>query len=106
MSRSQRDKGKRGERYAVQLLQPVYPDARRSANQAGGAVQPDVDGTPFWVESKTGKSIGLWVALKQAQEDRAAAKDPRPILLYLRRDRTEPVVVMLASEWLEECCKR
>jgi hypothetical protein len=106
MGRSQRDKGKRGERHAVQLLLPIYPDARRSANQSGGAVQPDVDGTPFWVEAKTGKSIGLWAALRQAQDDRKAAKDGRPILLYLRRDRTDPVVVMLASEFVEECLKR
>jgi hypothetical protein len=106
MSKASRDKGKRGERAAVKLLREVYPDARRSANQSGGAVQPDVDGTPYWVECKTGRSIGLWAALQQAIDDRAAAGDGRPILLYLKRDRTAPIVVMLASEWIEECCKR
>jgi hypothetical protein len=106
MGKASRDKGKRVEREAVKLLREVYPDARRSANQAGGAAQPDIDGTPFWVEVKGGKSIRLWDALEQAWEDSVAARDPRPILLYLKRDRTEPIVVMLASEWLEECVKR
>ena len=62
--------------------------------------------TPFYIECKTGKSIGLWAALRQAQDDRHEAKDDRPILLYLKRDRTEPVVVMIASEFVDECLRR
>jgi len=106
MGKMQRRKGAVNERDAANWIKPIYPDARRSANQAAGAMQPDVDGTPFWVEVKSGKSIGLWAALQQAIYDRKVANDGRPILLYLKRDRTVPVVVMLASEFMDECLKR
>jgi hypothetical protein len=106
VGKSQRDKGKRGERECVNWIKPIYPDARRSANQAGGAVQPDVDDTPFWLEVKSGKSIGLWAALEQAKRDREKAGDDRPIMLYLARTNGPRVVVMLAEEFMEECLKR
>ena len=105
MGKSQRDKGARVERECAHFLAPRYPNARRSANQAGGAVLPDIMRTPYWVECKGGKSIGLWAALKQAMDDREAADDSRPILLYLKRDRTPPVIVMLASEWMEDAMR-
>jgi hypothetical protein len=102
MGKMQREKGKRVERMCVHLLEPVYPDARRSANQSGGAIQPDVDDTPFWVECKGGKAPGLWAALRQAQNDRDSTHDGRPILLYLKWDRKPAVVAMPAHEWDEE----
>jgi hypothetical protein len=106
MGKSQRDKGKRGERECVNWIKEIYPDARRSANQSGGAAQPDVDGTPYWVECKSGKSIGLWAALKQAMEDRKLAKDPRPCMLYLARTNGERVIVMRAEDFMDECLRR
>ncbi len=106
MGKFSRDKGKRTERECVHWLREIYPDARRSANQAGGAVQPDVDSTPYWIECKGGKSIGLWSALAQAERDRKSCDDDRPLLLYLARTSGPRVVVMLASEFLEECLKR
>ena len=106
MGRMQRRKGARVEIMCRDLLREIYPDAVRSCNQAHGADMCDIEKTPFWCESKGGKSIGLWAALRQAQDDRKAAKDDRPILLYLRRDRTEPVVVMIATEWVDECLRR
>ena len=106
MGRSQRLKGQRGERHCCDLLRPIYPDVMRSANQAGGASMCDVEKTPFHIECKAGKAPGLWAALRQAMRDREAANDDRPIMLYLRRDRTPAVVVMLADEFVEECLRR
>ena len=106
MAKFSRDKGKRVERECANWLKPIYGDARRSANQAGGAVQPDIDGTPYWIEVKGGKSIGLWAALSQALEDKKLARDDRPVMLYLSRTNGAKVVVMLADEFMEECLKR
>ncbi len=101
MGSMQRRKGKVIERLCCSILRAIYPDVMRSANQSGGASMCDVEKTPFWIESKGGKRINLWDALRQAQDDRKAANDDRPVLLFLKRDRTEPVVVMLASEFVE-----
>lgn len=103
MGKFSRDKGARVQGHCARLLRKVWPKAHSTgSSQWGGADVPDVDGSPFHVECKGGKSIALWAALRQAETDRAAAGQPdRPILLYLRLDRRPPVVVMLASEWIE-----
>jgi hypothetical protein len=66
-----RSKGKRGELLVVHLLQHLWPNAHRSAAQgAGGHIAPDVDGTPFWIESKIGQRPNVISAMEQALRDR------------------------------------
>jgi len=105
MGKASRDKGKRGELHLRDLLRRVWPRARRYAAQFGGAAEPDVVGTPFWAEAKTGSIKGiasLWSALRQAERDRVAAGTPdRPILLYMRLDHTTPLVAMPAEDWIQ-----
>ena len=103
MGKFSRAKGARVQGHCARLLRRLWPRARSTgSSQWGGAEVPDVDGTPFWVECKGGKSIGLWAAMRQAEHDRAEAGTPdRPILLYLRLDNRPPVVVQLAEEWVE-----
>jgi hypothetical protein len=59
-----------------------------------------VDDTPFWVECKTGKSPSIWKAFIQAAGDSSKAEDERPLLVYLKKDRTPPIVAMLANEFV------
>ena len=74
----QRDKGKRGEREVVQIMQSIgWPEARRS-RQSDGAVDPDVAGCdPFWIEVKRRKSIAACRFMDQAETD-GNEKDPPP----------------------------
>lgn len=85
MGKSQRLKGQRGERRARDLLREVYPDAYRSANQAGSDACCDVEGTPWWCEAKEGKTHRIWAAVRQAVEARDAAGDNRPIVVISHR---------------------
>ena len=101
MSKAQRDKGKRLAREVVAFLQAVYPDARRSANQAGGAVQPDIDGTPWWVEVSGGARPNILGKMRQAEGDSEAADDIRPELVIVKRDREPWTVTMWLGDFID-----
>lgn len=89
-----RDRGKRGEREVWHLLEDVYPDARRSANQSRrGSDAPDVDGTPYWIEVKFTEKERIRAAYNQATE----ATDGRPVLVLSRRSHTPWLVTMDAE---------
>ena len=100
MSRSQRDKGKRVEREAADLLRPLYPSVRRSANQAGGALQPDLEDTPWWVEVSGGAHPSPHGKMVQALRDRGQAQDPRLPLVLTHRDRGDWLASLLLADWL------
>lgn len=76
MGRKSRQKGKRGEREACDLLRERFPNVRRSAMQArGGLEQPDLLCTPgWWVEVGVGR-VNPRTKWEQAERDRAAAID-------------------------------
>ncbi len=70
MGRSQRDKGKRGEREAAaELGQLLGVDARRGVQYHGGPDSPDVvlDGVAIHVEAKRTERLTLWPAIDQAK---------------------------------------
>jgi hypothetical protein len=88
MGKASREKGKRGERRAAEILSIFWPGARREAGQCRkGSDAPDVNGTPFWVEAKEAVVPNAWRALEQALVAREAGKDPRVPLLILHRTR-------------------
>jgi len=106
MGKASRTKGARGQIYARDLLRKVWPGAYSTGLQQRktGPKPPDVEGSPFWLESKCGgaRIESLWSALRQAEGDRIEAKTPkRPIAIYMRKDRTTPMVCMPADEWIE-----
>lgn len=77
MARNSVIKGKTFEREVAVAFRKIYPNARRGlAQPRNGSETPDVEGTPFWVESKVGQRISVQAALAQAAE----AKDERPPL--------------------------
>lgn len=83
MGKSQRDKGKRGEREVVRILTAAgnWP-ARRGWQSAGGRLQCDVEGTPLWTEVKRGKRCNIRAAMAQALAD----TDGRPVAVFTRED--------------------
>ena len=102
MSKAQREKGKRLEREAAILLQAIYPSAHRSAMQAGGAYQPDIEGTPYWVEVSGGARPDIMGKVRQAERDKAACGDTRPILVMTHQDRGPWLVTMWVGDWIED----
>jgi hypothetical protein len=101
MGRSQREKGRRGEVRARDLLREVYPDAYRSCNQAGADACCDVEGTPWFVEAKEGKTHRIWAAVRQAVEARETAKDDRPIVVISHRTRGMTLAVVPIDDYKE-----
>ena len=85
MGKMQRDKGKRGEREVVQIMQSLgWTEARRS-RQSDGAVDPDVAGCdPLWIEVKRRKSIAACRFMDQCDEDTKRSPPP-PAGIYAGR---------------------
>jgi len=102
MGKSQRNKGRRGEIRARNLLREIYPDAYCSCNQAGSDKQPDVDGTPWWVEAKEQKTHRIWAAVRQAVDARDAAGDDRPIVVISHRTNGMTLAVVPMGDFLDE----
>lgn len=90
MGRSQREKGKRGERAACAVLEELTGHPwRRSAMQARGGEDPDVlsDAHPgLHVEVKTGRAPPIRPAMEQAVGDAARNGRSVPVVLS-KRDR-------------------
>lgn len=81
MGKASREKGKRGEREVVALLESVGYSARRGQQYRGGADSPDVvcPDLPFVVEVKLRASVSdldlaTWIA--EAEADAAGAVPP------------------------------
>lgn len=100
MGLKSRQKGKRIERYVANLLKEIWPNARRGLTQSRGATEPDVTGTPFWVEVKGGKNPPKpEVALLQATKDQLAmykgdfvelVNNYQRVLVVIKKDRCPP----------------
>ncbi len=105
MSKSQRDKGKRGEREVASALRAWGYDAHR-VQQSERAYQCDVEGTPWWLEVKIGKSIRFWAAIAQADADAEAeasrkGKSRPPVVAFRRDGDTQWRVIMQLEDALD-----
>ena len=98
MGRSQREKGKRGEREAAKKFQEATGiRARRSAQATGQTGQPDLDcNAPIHCEVKVRKSIGACRYYEQAERDCLPHRVP---FVLMREDRGE-WFVMIKLKWL------
>jgi len=90
-----RRKGHNFERATAIALKELWPEAKRGQQYVSGNEQPDVDGTPYWVECKCGKRTNIKAAVKQATE----ASDGRPIVVISKNDREPVLVTMLYGDW-------
>ena len=95
MPKREREKGLEFQRVIAQRLRVYFGDQVRSGSQyRKGTDACDVEGTPWWIECKRGKSPQLRGALKQAEE----ATDGRPILAITHEDQEKPG--QGAKEWV------
>jgi len=95
-----RRKGADFELYVAAKLRAVWPAARRGLGQArGGAEAADVDGTPWWIQTKHGKRPNITAAMRQAVRDAAAAHDDRPPVAITRATNGPVLVTMMLSDW-------
>lgn len=109
MGRYERRKGATFEREIANAFREVFPDARRGIGQSRSAGEvPDVDGTPFWIECKRGKSCSVHAAMAQAvnaeQEHRAGKgqhASRRTPVAVMRRDGEDALVVMSLEDFLQ-----
>ena len=95
-----RRKGATFELYVSAKLRAVWPSACRGLGQArGGAEAADVDGTPYWVQTKHGARPNIAEAMRQAVKDAAAARDDRPPLAITRANGANVLCTMRLSDW-------
>lgn len=97
-----RDKGKRGEREAAELLRDIFPEARRGLSQSrgGGAEEPDIVGLgrPWHIEVGVGATVSPVAKMLQAIRD--AKEGSMPVVLS-RRDRCQWMVTLRWSDFAD-----
>lgn len=103
MPKMSREKGKRGEREAAELLRRYGFQAKRSAQHKGNVEAEDGDLTHsmegFHIEVKRTETLGLYDALDQAKAD--AAPGNMPVVMH-RKNGRRWVVIVDAEDWLAE----
>ncbi len=89
--RASRNKGAAFERRVAEIFREIYPEARRGYQRRSGSDEPDVAGTPWWIECKVGKATPqVYRAWWQAME----ATDGRACMVVSKQDRTEILVTL------------
>lgn len=84
MGRSQRDKGKRGERELARVLSSYGYECRRGQQNRGGADSPDVVGLEgVHIECKRVEALNVEKALEQARRDSEGSGD-MPVVMHRR----------------------
>ncbi len=117
LGKRSKSKGRAWEQAVVRLLKPIFGDKVHRGHQdsRGGAAAGegcDVEGTPFWVETKHGKAVSPMAALRQCREAQQVRGDTRPPTVIIKDDRkppgwkvgqslSPPIVVMELSDWLD-----
>lgn len=99
MGKSQREKGKRGERELARRLREYGYDARRGQQYCGISGDADVIGLPgIHIEVKRTERLSLYDALSQAKSD--ARPGEMPIVAH-RRNNCEWVVIQPLEDWIK-----
>jgi len=98
MSKTSREKGKRGEREVASLLREYGYDARRGQQYHGGSDSPDVVGLAgVHIEVKRTERLDLYGALAQSKGD---AGEEMPIVVH-RKNNAEWVVIQPLKDWID-----
>ena len=99
MGRMSREKGKRGEREAAELLRAHGFQAQRGQQHSGSPDSPDIrhDIDGVFIEVKRTERFNLYAALEQAKQDRRAGDVP---VVMHRQNGREWVAVLSADDLL------
>lgn len=99
MGKSQREKGKRGERELAMKLREYGYDCRRGQQYCGANGDADVLGLPgIHIECKRVERLNIQIAMEQSKRDAAEGELPA---VFHRRDRSEWLVTMRLEDWAE-----
>ena len=99
MGKSQREKGKRGERELAVKLREYGYDCRRGQQYCGINGDADVLGLPgIHIECKRVERLNIQIAMEQSKRDAAEGEFPT---VFHRRDRSEWLVTMRLEDWAE-----
>ena len=99
MGKTQREKGKRGERELAEILRDHGYDCRRGQQFCGISGDADVIGLPgIHIECKRVERLNLMDAVKQSVRDSRADEFST---VFHRRDRSEWLVTMRLSDWIQ-----
>jgi len=78
--------------------QELFRNAKRGLGQARGDSGNDIEGTPYWVQAKQGKAIGLREAMRQAIRD-TDGRTPIVVARYDGDSADDALVVMRLADW-------
>jgi Holliday junction resolvase len=96
MGRSQREKGKRGERELAEVLRTMGFPARRGQQFRGGPDSPDVVGVPgLHIECKRAETFSLYAALAQADAEKGDGEIP--VVMHRRNGERWVVCIYLTD---------
>lgn len=99
MGKSQREKGKRGERELSTKLREYGYDCRRGQQYCGDNGDADVLGLPgIHIECKRVERLNIQIAMEQSKRDAAEGEFST---VFHRRDRSEWLVTMRLEDWAE-----
>ena len=99
MGKSQREKGKRGERELAGRLRDHGYDCRRGQQFCGTSGDADVTGLPgIHIECKRVERLNLQEAMEQSKRDARTGEMPT---VFHRRDRSEWLVTMRLEDWIQ-----
>ena len=99
MGKSQREKGKRGERELAGRLRDHGYDCRRGQQFCGASGDADVTGLPgIHIECKRVERLNLQEAMEQSKRDARTGEMPT---VFHRRDRSEWLVTMRLEDWIQ-----
>ena len=99
MGKSQREKGKRGERELSMKLREYGYECRRGQQYCGANGDADVLGLPgIHIECKRAERLNIQTAMEQSKRDAAEGEFPA---VFHRRDRSEWLVTMRLEDWAE-----
>jgi hypothetical protein len=103
-----RTKGHSFEREIARVFREYFPGSKRGFQTRGGtAEEPDVDGTPWYIECKRMKRCNINAALRQAEaalyetdEEGTRRKDARPPLAICKNDREKATVTLYLDDFM------
>lgn len=99
MGKSQREKGKRGERELAGRLRDHGYDCRRGQQFCGASGDADVTGLPgIHIECKRVERLNLQEAMEQSKRDARTGEMPT---VFHRMDRSEWLVTMRLEDWIQ-----
>lgn len=104
MGKFSREKGKRGERYVVNLFKEYgYNNAHRTSQFKGNTGQAgDIEGIDYiHAEVKFVEKLNLYNAMSQAKRDTLESKENKRPVVFHKRNNENLLVTMEFRDWIE-----